>query len=113
MKENGLKSALREGKVVIGNLMFTPCPELVEIMAEIGFDWVAIDLEHGSYGIDSARNCVLAADASGIVPLLRVRDNHPNFIEQALDLGAQGVIVPHINSREEALQAFQAQSTHR
>ena len=108
MKENRLKRAVHEGEVVSGLFLIIPSPELVEIMGKVGLDFVIIDLEHGSFGIDSARNCVLAADAVSIVPLIRVAANEPTLIEQALNLGAQGVVVPHVNTAEEARRAVRA-----
>ncbi|MDP7560237.1 MAG: aldolase/citrate lyase family protein, partial [Planctomycetota bacterium] len=108
MRENRPKRALRKGEVIIGLLLFIPSPELVEIMGQAGFDFVIIDFEHGSFGIDSARNCVLAADAANIAPIIRVADNQSTLIEQALDLGAQGVVVPHVNTVEEATRAVRA-----
>jgi 4-hydroxy-2-oxoheptanedioate aldolase len=106
--ENRLKKILHRGEVAMGLFLAIPSPELVEMMGEVGFDFVIIDMEHGAIGLESARICTLAADAVSLVALVRVADKEPTRIEQALDFGARGVVVPHVNSGEDALRVVQA-----
>jgi 4-hydroxy-2-oxoheptanedioate aldolase len=80
-------------------------PAVVEIMGHAGFDFVIIDLEHGPLSIESAENMVRAAMLVGVTPVIRVGDNDPLMILRALDIGAQGIQIPHINSREAAGKA--------
>lgn len=67
-----------------------------------GFDWLMIDLEHNSMGIDGAAQMISAAPAAGVAPLVRVPAPDPHYAGRALDAGALGVIVPHVDSPEEA-----------
>jgi 4-hydroxy-2-oxoheptanedioate aldolase len=80
----------------------------VELVALAGFDWVCIDLQHGAAGIESAGPLLQAVSVAGAAPILRVPANEPWLIGRALDLGATGVIVPMVDSPEEASRAVTA-----
>jgi len=73
-----------------------------------GFDFVIIDSEHGPISIETAQNLIRAAEVAGITPIIRVGENNPSSILRALDTGAQGVEIPHISTREDALRAVKA-----
>ena len=75
---------------------------LVEVMGYAGVDYVLIDAEHGSMGWTEIERMVLAAYASDTTPIVRVHENDEARIMRALDLGAMGVLVPHIRTAEEA-----------
>ncbi len=83
-------------------------PETVEILAHSGFDFLIIDTEHGYFGVEGAENLIRAADAVGVPVIVRVQDKNPTLIMKALDLGAQGILVPQVSTREDALRAVQA-----
>jgi 4-hydroxy-2-oxoheptanedioate aldolase len=108
MKENKMKQKLEEGKVLYEPFVKLTDPAGVEIAAYSGFDFVIIDLEHGPHSIQSAQNLVRAAELGGITPVIRVLENSPTHILRALDIGAQGIEVPHISSRKEAEKAARA-----
>jgi len=108
LRENKLKKVLREGKVAVGPFMKLTDPAAVEIAGYAGFDFVIIDTEHGPVSIETAQNLIRAAEAVGITPIIRVRDNNPSLILRALDIGAQGVEVPHISNKEGALRSVKA-----
>lgn len=108
MKENKMKQKLEEGKVVYGPFVKFTDPAAIEIAAYSGFDFVIIDLEHGPHSNQSAQNLVRAAELGGITPVIRVLENSPTQILRALDIGAQGIEVPHISSRKEAEKAVKA-----
>jgi len=99
---NKLKRALREGKTAFGSFVRLPEPGLVEILGYAGFEAIVLDAEHGAIGKVEIERMSLAAYASGATPIARVLTNEPRDIMQALDLGAMGVLVPHIRTGNEA-----------
>ena len=112
MSKATLRSRLRAKETLLGTMVRIPSPEVVEIAAHAGFDFVIVDTEHGPYGVETAARLVRAADAAGIAPLVRVAENSPSQIAKALDIGSQGVIVPKIANRAEALRAVQGARFH-
>ena len=108
MESTGFRELIKQGKVVIGTWAQMASPESVEIIGKSRFDFVVIDTEHGFFGLETAENLVRAADASGIVPLIRVSHKNPTLIMKALDMGARGVIVPGVSTKEDAVQAVRA-----
>ncbi len=74
----------------------------IDILGESGFDFTIIDMEHGSIGIESAARMVRACDASGLLAAVRVARPDPYLVGQALDLGAGAVVVPGVESPEQA-----------
>jgi len=99
---NKVKEALEAGKVVIGPFMISSAPVLVELAGYAGFDFVVIDMEHTSTDFITAERMVLTAEASGIVPGIRVPENRPTHILRALEIGAKIIDVPLINTKAEA-----------
>ena len=108
--------AIRErwarGQAVAGPFIQLPAPAAVEIAARAGFDLVAVDLEHGPYGTELAEQMVRAADARGIAAFVRVLANRPELIAGALEMGAAGVLVPHVDSVQDARDAVAAARFH-
>ena len=83
--------------------MFTfPSPQLVEMLGYMGYDWVAIDARHGSITAQDLEPMIIAAELSGVAPVVRVAANRPEIITPALDRGAWGVLVPHVHNADEA-----------
>jgi len=106
VRENKLKSALSEGKVVCGLAVMSRSPIMVEILGYSGFDFCFIDTEHTPIGSDlTLEHLIRAAEASGITPVVRVKENREHYIRNALEAGAQGVVVPHVATREDAERA--------
>jgi len=95
-------------KIPLGMLTGTTDPVIIEILGYCGFDFVVIDNEHGGIESDLASHLFRAADASGLLPLVRVVSNDPILISKMLDAGARGIVVPHIETREEAQNALNA-----
>lgn len=98
----------RRGEATLGPFIQLPAPGLVEIFAHAGFGHVVIDLEHGTINLETAENMLRAAQASGVVPFVRVAANRPELIVAALNLGAAGILVPHVDSAVEARAAVSA-----
>ena len=105
MKTNAMKAALHAGKPQFGCSVMFPSPQIVEMLAPAGFDWVLLDLEHGSIGLESLELMCMAAAAAGITPIARPRSHDPADIAAVLDRGAAGVQVPHVNSADDARRA--------
>jgi len=106
--ENKLKQILQQGKVVFGVTVQISSETLVEIIGYAGFDFVFIDTEHGQIDLQSAGRLIRVADSVGMTPLVRVMKNDAAEILKALDLGAKGIIVPHISTKEDAQLAVRA-----
>lgn len=98
---------LKDRKKVLGIFVNTGCPEMVELAAQAGFQFLFLDNEHGSWGVESNAHLVRAAESFGAVPLVRVPNIDETAIKRALDVGAAGVVVPGISSVEEARLALQ------
>lgn len=108
MKINKLKKNLQSGKVVIGPFLKLADPAIVEIAGLAGFDFVIIDTEHGPISFETAQNLIRSAEIAGITPIIRVSENSPSLILRSLDIGAQGVQVPQISTKDDAVKAVEA-----
>ena len=108
MKEYRLKKYLNQKSVLCGIGLSTPASNLVEIIGNSGFDFIFIDLEHSTIQLDTLSNLITTSEVTGILPIVRVPDNDSIMIRRVLELGAEGVIIPHVNNREDALKAVQA-----
>jgi hypothetical protein len=107
-RRSAVKLANAEGKTAVGIGVQTNSPDMVEMAAAANFDFVYLDFKHGSFGFDSAIHLIRAAEASGITPLVRVRDHTPSFIICVRDAGAMVVIVPNVKSVAEAQSVVSA-----
>lgn len=104
-----LRDALRaETLVLCLALLHARTPDVPAIAAACGYDAVYVDLEHTSTSLDTAQMLCASALGAGISGLVRVPSNDPSVIARVLDAGAVGVIVPHINSKQEAEGVVQA-----
>lgn len=101
-----IKAALKTGKPSIGSWMQVPSASVAEIMGNAGYDWIAVDLEHGSFPSEILPDIFRALELGGTSPFARVAQCHPKDIKQALDAGAQGIILPMIESKEQLEDAI-------
>jgi len=108
LKKNNLKEVLKEGKNVFGPFMKFTDPAAVEIMGFAGFDFVIIDAEHGPISMQNAQNMIRSAETANITPIIRVASNDEALILRALDIGAQGIEIPQINSKSQAIKAVKS-----
>jgi len=106
--KNPLKTKLQNNQLTIGSWITLGSPNIVEIMAQAGFEWLTVDMEHSVITIDVAQKLIQVIDGCGVVPLVRVGENNPNLIKRVMDAGAYGVIVPMVNTREQAEAAVKA-----
>jgi 4-hydroxy-2-oxoheptanedioate aldolase len=102
MRTNSTKRRLAEGQVVFGGIVTSYAPDVVELLGAIGYDFVFIDCEHGGMSLGEVEHMVRAAEAFDITPIARIPDHEPATILQFLDRGVQGIIVPHVNTADEA-----------
>src|SRR5256886_11634868 len=108
MRENTLKQQLYAGKAAFGVMCTFPSPPVVEMLGHLGFDWILLDNEHGSITVDTAEACIVAAELTGMAPIVRPVGNKAEIIAPFLDRGAWGVQVPHVNTADEARAAVDA-----
>ncbi|HNT78525.1 MAG TPA: aldolase/citrate lyase family protein [Anaerolineae bacterium] len=105
MKTNPLTDALRSGRPSVGSWLSLCSPVAAELMAAVGWDWLVVDAEHSLVGFETLVNCFRAIQLGGAVPLARVPWNETIWIQRTLDAGALGLIVPMVNSVEDARAA--------
>lgn len=108
MRENRLKRLWQEDKIAINAWLTMPSAWSAEVMAQIGFDALTIDLQHGLIDYQTALSMLQAISTTAVVPLVRAPWNDPAMIMRLLDAGAYGVICPMVNSRAEAEMFVQA-----
>lgn len=103
-----LKTTFQSRGVTIGSWITLAHPAIAEIMAKAGFDWLVVDLEHSVITIREAEELIRVIELCGVVPLVRLSANDPVQIKRVMDAGAHGVIVPMVNSNEDAERAVDA-----
>src|ERR671936_1513412 len=101
-----LRQLWDSGRPTLGGWCVIPGSFSAELMGRSGFDWVCLETQHGLIGYDQMVTMLQALAITGTPAFVRVRWNEPGEIMNALDAGAQGVIVPMINSPEEARLAI-------
>jgi 4-hydroxy-2-oxoheptanedioate aldolase len=112
MRPNAMKAKFAAGEPALGLSVMIPSPQLVEMAGGLGFDWVLIDCEHGTINLETVEIMIIAAEASGLTPIVRPRSNAAPDILQAMDRGAAGVQVPHIMDGAAARAAVEAVKFH-
>lgn len=103
-----LRAKIRTGGVSIGSWMQIPHPSIAEIMGQAGYDWIAVDMEHGSISTHLLPDLFRALELGNTLPLARVARGHAKDCKQALDAGAGGIIVPMIESAQQLLEVRDA-----
>jgi 4-hydroxy-2-oxoheptanedioate aldolase len=103
-----LRAKLKQGQPVLGTFVFLPSPAIVEMIGLAGFDFAIIDMEHSPKDWSVIENMVRAAQLSGVSPLIRVAENNEKAILHALEVGAEGVMVPFIQTGDDAKRAARA-----
>lgn len=102
------KTALDSAKGVFGPFMITNDPAFVEAAGYAGYDFVLLDMEHGPGTFENLQNLIRAANVAGVMPVVRVPRGTDIWIDQALDVGAGGVMIPQIDTAEQARAAVSA-----
>lgn len=112
MRENAMKRKLERGEPALGLSMMIPSPQVVEMAALIGFDWVLLDCEHGTMSAESLEAMAIAAEARDITAIGRPRSGSAEALLAVLERGVAGVQVPHVRSAEEARDVVAAVRYH-
>ncbi|HXQ53951.1 MAG TPA: aldolase/citrate lyase family protein [Stellaceae bacterium] len=100
---NPARARLERGELSLGvGIRVVRTGEIAKMMQSAGFDWLWIDLEHGPHSLDQASQISLAALDAGITPLVRVPEGQFDMATRALDGGAWGIVMPHVDTVEEA-----------
>ena len=109
IRPNPAKQVLREGGVVYSSSVRLPAPGLCELLGFAGFDFVLLDCEHGAADAATIDLLVMGCHSGATVPVVRVlRNDEPEPMMQVLDLGAQGVLIPHCRTADDAQRLRQA-----
>lgn len=103
-----LKRKLRGNRFVIGSWITLADTAIAEIMSDAGYDWLAVDMEHSAITLADTQELVRVIELSGVAALVRVGENNAALIKRVMDTGAHGVIVPMVNTRDDALKAVRA-----
>jgi 2-dehydro-3-deoxyglucarate aldolase/4-hydroxy-2-oxoheptanedioate aldolase len=108
MRVNLTREKLAKGETVFGcGLQVYPSAEIARTFAAAGFDYVFIDMEHGTFNLETAHDMIRASLDTGITPIVRVGELAYSLVSRLLDGGAQGIILPRVEDArvlEEALQ---------
>ena len=107
MYPNPLKSRLQAGETVLGTSLSAPVPQVAGMIIATRPDFIWIDTEHSPFGTESLGAIPVMARQKGVAPMIRVASNDPALIKKAYDVGAVAVMVPQVNTREEAERAVE------
>lgn len=109
MKNNvSFRDKISSGKTLLGTWCEIPSPEFINVLAKAGMDFVIIDMEHGAMDYEKAGKMVIAAQVEGCNAIIRVPTNTESAILRALEVGPEGIIVPHIETAEERKRVVDA-----
>jgi 2-keto-3-deoxy-L-rhamnonate aldolase RhmA len=109
MRENRVKRILSEGGLALGtHVGGIADPQIVELIGLAGFDAAFIDMEHTSFDLHDVQLAVMAAERVGVTPIVRTPGFDPAFILRLLDMGVQGIQVPHVGDAAAARAAVKA-----
>src|SRR5215469_10975936 len=100
---NIARERLEQGQLALGvGIRMTRSVEIAKAMAAAGFDWLFLDMEHGVMSLEACAQIAVAALDAGIAPFARVPNGEYAIATRALDNGALGIVMPHLDSAEEA-----------
>jgi 4-hydroxy-2-oxoheptanedioate aldolase len=100
---NAAKARLKKNQLALGiGVRLVRNVDIIKVMKAAGFDWLFLDLEHGGMSIQTACEISVAAQDSGIAPIVRVPYGELAMATRVLDGGALGIVIPHVDTAEEA-----------
>lgn len=105
---NPLRAAAAAGRPIRGAWLASPSAVAAEIVASVGYDYVSVDMQHGTADLSDAVGMFTAISGQGAVPMARVPSNDAAIIGRVLDIGALGIVVPLVETAEEAAAAVAA-----
>lgn len=108
MRTNPVKTLLKSGKPTVGTWLSLGSVTAARFLARAGFDWLTVDVEHSLVNVETTTHMIASIADAGCVPLVRVPSNRHDHIKRVLDNGGFGVVVPMVNTRQEAQDAVSA-----
>lgn len=108
MAKNFLRERIRRGEVVLGMGILSASTDFVEIAARAGFDFIYLDREFTATGWDKIKRMIAGADIYNVPTIVRVERNDSNTIGKSLTLGAKGILVPHVCTKEDAIKVLES-----
>jgi len=103
-----LKTKLNRRELTIGSWITIGNPAIAEIMANSGFDWLTVDMEHSAITLNITQEVIRVIELCNCSPLVRIANNDPVLIKRVMDTGAHGIIVPMVNTKYEAEKAVES-----
>tara|TARA_Y100000748_G_scaffold275765_1_gene251747 strand:- start:387 stop:1157 length:771 start_codon:yes stop_codon:yes gene_type:complete len=103
-----LKKRLLSGETVIGPFVIIPSISLVETLGYAGMDFCILDTEHGPLSVETVNELVISAQGADVAPIIRIPNNEESLVLRALDIGADGVQVPQINTIKDAKKVVES-----
>jgi 4-hydroxy-2-oxoheptanedioate aldolase len=108
VRPNALRAKLAEGRPALGCWNAIPNPMVAEMLGHCGFDAILLDYEHGVGDMSTAVNSMIAVQSTPATALMRVPDDDPAIIKRVLDMGIEGVMIPSVDTPEQAERAVAA-----
>ena len=108
MRVNAVKRELAAGRPSVGTWLSLASIPIARFLSRVGFKWLTVDIEHSLVGWETATHIFGSIADAGCTALARVPSNRHDHIKRALDNGAHGIVVPMVNSREEAVAAVKS-----
>jgi 4-hydroxy-2-oxoheptanedioate aldolase len=105
MRPNVAKAKVLRGEVALGTLCTTASPLMAEALGHAGYDFVVVDLQHGENNLGNVQHMLQAVSATPAMPFVRVPANAAVYIQRALDLGAYGIVIPLVDTAQDAASA--------
>jgi len=107
--ENKTKAKLKRGEIAIGHFVLEfATPGIGQMIANAGYDYIIFDMEHSSFTQENIRQAILSSKAAGITPIVRVQDTEYFLMSRPLDAGAQGLMIPRVESRDQVLKIMES-----
>jgi 2-keto-3-deoxy-L-rhamnonate aldolase RhmA len=109
MKPNPVKHSLRQGGVSLGTFVFEfPSTGIARIAAEAGAEFVIFDMEHTGWSVETIKMLIATSRPAALVPIVRIPASEYHFVARVLDMGAMGIMVPMVESEEQARRFVQS-----
>ena len=99
---------MQNRQVSLGTWQQIPDASVSELLGSIGFDWVTVDMEHGSIGVETLTNMCRAIELGGALPIVRISESNRSNCKQAMDAGAGGVVAPMIENASQLIEVKNA-----
>lgn len=102
MRNNHVRERLRAGEPTIGSFIGLGSPNVAELMAHAGFDWLVVETEHNALDTAEIQHMLMAMNGTDVIPIVRLPSMSAVYVQRALDIGAMGIVVPLVRTAAEA-----------